>query len=212
MSTPSPAPAPRPRRRRWVFVPLTLLLLLLIAFTWAYVRGTSAETEVRNPATASDPPVSQLHRTPDGYVAVRAAVILPQPRQKVWEVVTDFAHYGDFLPYVKDVTAERQPDGVTVVSGQAKSAFSGYWAFTLAAHEEKKEDWRVWWKEKGEGEVRLNHGGWTLQDAGADQTLLILELDAEVKSTPTWVLRNFFLYRLRQVLAAVKMQLEAKTE
>jgi len=70
----------------------------------------------------------------------------------------------------------------------------------------------VWWQEKGEGEVRVNRGGWTLEDAGADQTLLILELDAEVKSTPTWVLRNFFLYRLRQVLAAVKTHLEAKTE
>jgi len=109
MSAPSPAaaPAPRPRRRRWVLVPLALLLLLLVALLWAYVRGTSAETEARNPAKPSDPPISQLHRTPDGYVAVRAAVIVPQPRQKVWEAVTDFAHYGDFLPYVKDVTSER---------------------------------------------------------------------------------------------------------
>src|SRR5262245_8259021 len=129
MSAPAPSPpaARRPRRRRWLMVPLALLLLVLVGVVWAYARGTSSAATPRNPASASDPPVSQLYRTPDGQTTVRAAVLVPHPRQKVWEVVTDFAHYGDVLPYVKDVTAEKGPEDVTVVSGEAKSAFRGYW-------------------------------------------------------------------------------------
>lgn len=206
MSASTPAPAPKPaRRRRWAVVPVVLLLLLLAALAWAYARGTGAESEARDPSGAADPPVSQLLRREDGHVTVRASVVVPSPRQKVWDVVTDFANYGDLLPYVKGVTAEGRKDGTKLVKGEAKSAVSGYWAFELKAHEEKHEPaWRVWWKEKGEGEVLVNDGGWTLYEHGPGETLLVLELEAEVRGTPTWVLRNFFLYRLRRVVAAVR--------
>ena len=138
MSAPPSPPAPRPRRRRWLFVPLTLVVLMLVVLLWAYVRGTSSDPVARNPARPSDPPVSQLYRTADGHTTVRAAVLVSQPRQKVWDVVTDFDHYGDVLQaYMRDVTAERQPDGTKLVKGEAKSTFAGYWKFELTAHEDK---------------------------------------------------------------------------
>jgi len=219
MSAPAPAPttppaAPR-RRRRWLFVPLMLLLMMLVALVWAYLRGTSAETEPRNPTGPADPPVSQLYRSPEGHTTVRAAVVVARPRKKVWEVVRDFDHYGDVLGnYLKDVKAEPGDDGTRVVSGEAKSLFTGYWKFQMTAHEDDKDAaaWRVWWKEQGDGEVRVNNGGWTLTETAPGETLLVLELEAEVRNAPTWLLRNFFLYRLREAVASVKSYVEAKKE
>jgi ribosome-associated toxin RatA of RatAB toxin-antitoxin module len=195
-----------------MLVPLLLLILLVVTTAWAYVRGTSADAEVRNPTSSAEPPISQLRRLDDGHITVRAAGVLPYPRQKVWAVVTDFAHYSDFLPYVKDVTVEPAQDGTKkLVKGKAKSAFYGYWDFQLHANEEKEkaDEWRVWWREKGEGEVLVNNGTWALREAGTGETLLVLELETEVRSTPNWLLRNFYLYRLRQVIAAVRARLDA---
>jgi uncharacterized membrane protein len=184
-----------------------LLVLMLVTFVWAYLRGAVAETEERNPAGPADPPVSQLYRNPDGHVAVRAAVVVPRPREKVWAVVRDFDHYGDVLgAYLKDVKATPAEGGGWAVSGEAKSMVVGYWKFEMLAHEDRKGSgpWRLWWKEESGGEVRLNNGGWTLTELSPDETLLVLELEAEVRGAPTWLLRNFFLYRLRDAVARVK--------
>lgn len=211
----TPSPAPEPRRRPWMLVPLMLLLFVLITVVWAYLRGTSAETEEHNPNSATDPPVSQLHRSGSGHTAVRAAVIIAQPRQKVWEVVSDFDRYGDVLgDYVRDVKATKNQDGTWAVKGEAKALFSGYWTFEMTARAENEQGrpWRLWWQEQGDGEVRLNRGAWTLTELTPNETLLALELEAEVKGAPTWVLRNFFLYRLREAVAAVKKHVEAKKE
>ncbi len=206
----APATSPR-RRRRWVVIPVLLLLLVLGTGVWFYVRGTWADTTPRNP-TQPGRPVSQLYRTPDGHTTVRAAILLEQPRAAVWQVVTDFAHYDDFLPYLRDISVEEGMEGATVMTGEAKSAFSGYWPFTIHIHTNKGEkEWRAWWDEKGDGQVQVNRGGWALSEPAPGRTLLVLALEAEVRDTQTFILRNFFLYRLRQVLKHVENRLEQET-
>lgn len=207
-ATPAPATRVRPRRR-WLLFPIVLLTLFLLAIGWAYHRGTSAEETARNPASANEP-VSQLYRTADGHTTVRAAMLLDHPREKVWEVVTDFANYDRFLPYLKGVTVS-PGEGGDLVAGEAKSAFGGYWDFRLTAKRDRSGGaWTVRWDERGDGQVRVNRGGWTLEEPEPGRTLLALDLEAEVQGTQTWVLRNFFLYRLRQVMQAVKARLEEK--
>lgn len=211
MSTPSAEPKKPRRRRGWLLIPLTLLGLLLAVGVWAYVRGSSAESTPRDPDRVEQRPLSQVVKTPEGHTTVRAAILLDVPRDRAWKLVTDFANYHRLLPYLKDIEAEPTDGGATRLSGLAQSALPGYWAFTLDAHAEKKEPaWRVWWDETGAGPVLLNRGGWTLREPSEGQTLLVLELEAVVKGYPTWVLRNFFLYRLRQVLEAVKARLAEK--
>src|SRR5262245_40564278 len=125
----SAAPVPktyvRPRRR-WLLIPIGLIALILLAFVWAYNRGTSAETTTRNPASSAERPVSQLYKTADGHTTVRAAIRLDVPREKVWEVVTDFANYDRFLPYLQDISVTpASEEGPMKLSGEAKSPFRG---------------------------------------------------------------------------------------
>ena len=204
----TPAP-PRRRRKRWWVVPAALLAVVLAAGAWAYVRGTWADTQPHDPAGVEDGPVSQVYQAPDGGKQVRAAVVLPYPREQVWKVVTDYAHYGDFLPYLADLEVT-PADGGCHMKGQAKSALPGWWPFELDVREAKApEHWSAAWDQAGDP-VRVNKGGWVLTPAGEGRTLLVLYLETEVRGTPTFLIRNAYLHRLKEVLRAVEQRVGAQ--
>jgi ribosome-associated toxin RatA of RatAB toxin-antitoxin module len=208
MNTPLPTPGPRKRRwSRWLLIPAVLMALFGVVVLAAYIRGEWAETTPRDPAAVG--PVSQVYQSPDGQKQVRCAVRLPYPREKVWAVVTDYAHYGESLPYLRDVQVEPLPDGARL-TGEAQAAFQGDWHFQTDLHEEKTGDaWSVRWDQPG-GDLLVNRGGWEARAVGPDETLLVLTLEAQVAACPTFILRDFFLYRLPQVLQSVDRRVQAR--
>lgn len=210
MTAPPATPAPpRRRRKRWLIVPAALLALVLAAGAAAYVRGTRADAQPRDPAAVADGPVSQVFQSPDGGKQVRAAVLLPYPREQVWKVVTDYEHYGEFLPYLADL--EVTPgDGGCHMKGQAKSALPGWWPFEIDVREaQTPQRWSATWDQAGDP-VRVNKGGWELTPAGEGQTLLVLHLETEVRGTPTFLIRNVYLHRLKEVLRVVAQRVQAQ--
>jgi ribosome-associated toxin RatA of RatAB toxin-antitoxin module len=211
MTAPLPPPTkPGRRRARLLVVPVLLLGLGTLAFVIFYIRGTWATTQPRNPTSVAEGPVSQMYQTPAGDKVVRCAIVLPHPAERVWAVVTDYPHYSDFLPYLSNVEATPSDDGC-VMKGQAASAVSGTCPFEITVREDKHAR-RVAWDEKpAQGDVLLNRGSWELTPVGNDQTLLVLTLQAEVRSSPDFFLRNFFLYRLKQVVRAVERRLKSQT-
>jgi uncharacterized protein YndB with AHSA1/START domain len=153
--------------------------------------------------------VSQVYQAPDGGKRVRAAVVLPYPREQVWKVVTDYPHYGDFLPYLGDLEVTPTESGCHM-KGQARSALPGWWPFEIDIRQEQSPDgWSAGWDQPGDP-VRVNKGGWLLTPAGEGQTLLVLYLETEVRGTPTFLIRNVYLHRLKEVLRAVGRRVEAQ--
>jgi uncharacterized protein YndB with AHSA1/START domain len=215
MSAPTRVPAAKQKRRRTrlLFIPLALLALGLLALLIVYIRGTWATTQPHNPTSVSEGPVCQVFQNPKGGKAVRCAILLPYPRQRVWDVVTDYGHYSDFLPYLKDTEAARKGD-LWELRGQAASAVSGDWPFNITITEEKESvPWRVWWDNRPtQGAVAVNRGSWELTESSPNQTLLVLTLQAEVHSTPTFFLRNILLYRLKQVVRALEKRLQSQSQ
>jgi ribosome-associated toxin RatA of RatAB toxin-antitoxin module len=192
-----------------LLVPAALLALVLAVVAVAYARGTWADTAPRDPASPSDGPVSQVLQTPDGGKQVRSAILLPYPREQVWQVVTDYAHYGDFLPYLTDLEVT-PAEGGCHMKGQAKSALPGWWPFAIDIHEEQTpQRWSAGWDQAGDP-VRVNKGGWELTPAGEGQTKLVLHLETEVRGTPTFLIRNAYLHRLKEVLRAVERRVQAQ--
>jgi hypothetical protein len=97
------------------------------------------------------------------------------------------------------------------LKGQAASAVSGNWPFEIKMLEVKSAKlWIAWWDDTpAEGEVAVNRGSWELIEAGPNETLLVLTLQAEVRSTPNFLLRNVLLHRLKKVVRAVESRLQS---
>jgi hypothetical protein len=207
-STPPATPAPPRRHGRRLAIPLILLAALLVAGVVLFIRGTWASDTSLDPAGGEAGPVAQVYQPPGEGKRVRCAMRLPYPPDRVWAAVTDYDHYGDFLPYIKDVKAERK-GGACQVTGQAQSLLGGYWPFTINVREKQDGGRRVaYWEEKGGSEVRLNRGSWEVIPSGDGQTLLVLSLEAEVHNYPTFILRNAFLHRLKGVLRNVERHVQ----
>jgi hypothetical protein len=195
-----------------LLVPVVLVVVVLVSIVVMYVRGTWAVTTPTTPAPGQGP-VSEIALDTDGTKMVRAAVVLPYPRDQVWKVVTDYAEYGSILIYLNRIEVNRNPDGSVHMQGLAQSALYGYWPFAIDIHEKKEGDtWTSRWNQQGaSGElVRVNRGGWTVTALGSDSTLLVLTLEAEVGNYPTFFLRNYFLARLPRVLRAVESRIAAQ--
>jgi len=205
MTSPSPTPAPKPRRPFWRNIPWIVLGGIILGLAFLYVRGTWASGEPINPASVEQGPVSQVYLDPEHGRTVRAAILLPHPPKKVWALVTNYGRYDGLFGHLKGVTA----DG-TALRGQARSAFGGWWDFAIVMTEAKDgTTWRATWDQPG-GSLRVNRGGWTVSPAGDGKTLLTLSLEAQVEEYPTFFIRNAFLGRLPQALAAVAAELDAR--
>jgi hypothetical protein len=211
MSTSTPTSPPRRRRRRWLVIPIALLVLLAGGTLWTFVRGTRADSEPLPPESV-DVPVCHLYRDADGQTYVRAVVLLRHPAKAVWAVVTDYAHYDQFLPYLQDIQVTPGKDGVHMKGG-AESVLAGYWPFELDVRETHGVDSeRAEWDAPAGEQVVVNRGGWTVRETSPGETLLELRLEAEVKGYPTFILRNMFLHRLPLVLDAVARQLNTQAK
>ncbi len=208
MSQPAPTPPPPRKPRRGLLIAWFILICVVGLMVFFYARGHWAGTTPLDPTTPEQGPLTQLLRLPDGHVTVRSAIVLPYPREKVWAAVTDYARYPDFLPYVKDMTAERG-EGGTVVSGEAQAIIGGYWKFTMTVKERRDGDWAARWDEPPSGQILVNRGGWTARELGEGRTLLALDLETEAKGNPRFVMRNFYLYRLGRVMEAVRARLDS---
>jgi ribosome-associated toxin RatA of RatAB toxin-antitoxin module len=204
---PTAQPAPRHRRRRLI-IPLVLLVVLAGVVGYLAVHGTGADETAQDPASVEEGPIAQVYQPPGDTKRVRAAMILNLTPGRVRKLVTDYRHYSDFLPYLKDVQAEQTKDGYHL-TGLAKSILPGYWPFAIDVREERSGNYLVVrWNERGGGKVRVNSGSWEVMPHGKDQTLLVLSLEAEVDNVPSFVMRNVFLYRLKHVLRQVDRHLK----
>ena len=213
MST-SPAPQPtataEPKRvKKRIYIPTILLVLLLVVGVGFYVRGTWADTVAKDPDGPDAGTVTQLLQKQNGNVEVRCAVVVDAPPKDVWAVVTDYAKHPDFLPYVKSLKADVQPDGQTLIDGVAHSRIWGSWPFqSMTTHLENPKEgaYSALWSEEDKGEFKVSRGGWSLTpiDKNLKQTLLVFNIQVELKSSPNFLVRNIIMDRLHTILKAVR--------
>ncbi len=210
MDTTKPAAARSARhvtKRQAVVVVLSALLVFLVL--GAYFRGTWAETRPDVPRSSSEGIFTQLYQTADGRKQVRVATVVDYPLEKVWAVLTDYEHYPEIFPQVKTCQSTRDPKGRHQVQGVI-ATLVGEWPFEVPiVHEEYLDDCQAYWNEP-RGDLTVNRGSWWAKRWGEGQTLLILNLDLEVASYPTFLVRNYLLSRLPAVVAAVNNRLKAQ--
>jgi|HubBroStandDraft_3_1064219.scaffolds.fasta_scaffold01270_4 hypothetical protein len=139
--------------------------------------------------------------------------IIEAPPERVFRAVTDFAHYQEFMPFVRRSDAEPQPDG-SVVSFQALrlppplgSRHYKIRAFTL--HEEAPRPiWRTWWSFiPGSGNVAGHHGSWTLVELGPGRTLGVCRLATDPGGgIPAWAVSRGTAQTLPYIFSGLRQQ------
>jgi hypothetical protein len=196
-------PRPRlPRSFRLLALPAALLAGALGA---AVVRGTRAEEPLDPPPAAG--PVCQVCRAPGGGKEVRCAARLPYPLERVWEVVTDYGHYGDICECLHADDVRHEPDGRCRVAARARALLGGEVPFAVELrHEQDLDEYSASW-DQADGRVVVNRGRWLLRPAGRSETLVSLSLEVQVRGVPTFLLRNLSRGRLREVVLAVERRL-----
>src|SRR4051812_15615075 len=95
----------------WLTPPLALALAPLAVVLGMLVRGHWADDAERDPTTVEEGPRTQLVRGPDGSVEARCAVLLPFTLEEVWQVLTDYEHFGDVCSCLRADRIDHDPAG-----------------------------------------------------------------------------------------------------
>ena len=206
---PQPAAAEPKRAKKRIYIPMILLVLLLLVAAGFYVRGTWADTVIKDPDGPDAGTITQLLEKKNGNVVVRCAVVVDAPPKDVWDVVTDYSKHPDFLPYVTRIDATKQADGLVKIDGEVHSRIWQTWPFiSMVTHTESPADgtYSALWSEEDQGEFKVSRGGWSLTPIGKDmkQTLLVFNMQVELKSSPNFIVRNVIMDRLHAILKAVR--------
>jgi hypothetical protein len=216
MSTPAPDSTSTPQRRRVkkrILIPAIVLGLLLLFVLLAYVRGTWAASEVRNPQTAGEGTITQLYRTPQGDTQVRCAILVDAPIEKVWAVVRDYGKHGSFLPHFGEIVVGPAEGERVHLVGTAHTWPWGDWPFSVDMDHKKVSDteYVASWDNPSEA-MPVDRGSWTLQATGPNQTLLVLALQIEAARYPTVFVNNILMDRMYRVVSALRDEVNRRQE
>jgi uncharacterized membrane protein len=211
-----PAAAPPRRIKKRFLIPAILLGIFALFLLGAYIRGTWADAEPRDPKTAEDGIICHIYQTPEGHKPVRCSVLLDRPIDKVWKVLTDYDNWSEVFPTLHaepiKVTPQAGPrDGVRPSSyhlaGTASSVL-GSWPFGISVEQTQTAQKRVIsWSERPGGDVLLNRGSFTLIPREG-KTLLVYSLEVELARYPNFVVRNVLLNRQPGVVRALMEHLD----
>ncbi|MEZ0228516.1 MAG: SRPBCC family protein [Planctomycetota bacterium] len=194
----------RPR----VLLPLIFVLAVGGGIGGFFVRGTWADGIVRTPTTHADGMIRQLLLTTEGRKIVRGALVVDAPIDAVWDAITDYDHFADFMPNVASLHSSVEADGRFKLSGIVTTFAADFPVELHVKHD--RAAWTTSWDE-ATGEFAVNKGHWTLEKHGTgDHTLVVYELDIEVKGYPSPVVRALVLHRLKKTLRAVEKRVSPK--
>jgi hypothetical protein len=204
-TNPGPTATPTPPRRRFKkrYLILAVAAVLAGALLVLIVRGTWADTRLRNPQVPADGAVCYLYQAPDGHKEVRAALVLDCPAAAVWSVVTDYDHFSDIFPYERSTHWEPDPDGRIHLTGLAHSRLYGDWPFDVHVRHEETPDGKIASWDGPTPDLPVNRGSWTVTPLGPDRTLLVLSIEWRMRHVPDFYTHNILLDRLKPMVRAV---------
>lgn len=192
-----------PPRRRARLVAMSMGALFAALLVWAVVRGTWATRKLHNPATPEAGAVTQLALGDDGRKHVRCARVVNAPLERVWATVTGYDRFTQLFPRLTNAAAAPQPDGRTRLGGTVDGSVFGTFTFSVdVRHERSAAGAEASWDQPG-GSLTVNRGRWRLTPLEGGRTLLVYELEAELDSVPSFIVRLALMTYLPDIVRAV---------
>jgi ribosome-associated toxin RatA of RatAB toxin-antitoxin module len=147
--------------------------------------------------------ITELTEGPGGRKDARAKVLIAAPPEKVWEAITDFEHYKEFMPLTSESYVKRREGSdvwfYTEISVPLKTI-----RYEIKLHLDKPA-WKMDWTYV-EGDLRSNEGGWQLEPyAGGSETYALYRAFVSISfSVPGFIANRITQGSLPQILAAVR--------
>lgn len=189
--------------KKRVIALLSSFLILGVFFLIAYVRGTLAETVERNPNSPQDKMVIQLYQNAQGQKIVRGSLLVDFPIAQVWDTITNYEKFTQIFKNMTALTAKKMEDNFYQLQGTAHTFLGDYPFQAKVKHEESATQCSVSWNESTDPTITLNRGGWTLIPKN-NQTLVVYSIEIELKSYPTFLVRNFLMFQTKLVLKEIQ--------
>ncbi|HWM94284.1 MAG TPA: SRPBCC family protein [Thermoanaerobaculia bacterium] len=118
--------------------------------------------------------------------------LIEAPPKRVFRAVMDLDHWDEFMPFVVESDARREPDG-SVVSFQRLELPPLIGERHLRIRVRSRTEGRTWKVEwdyvPGSGNIKAQRGAWTLEEAGPGKTRATLRLYTDPGgSAPGWAM------------------------
>ena len=118
--------------------------------------------------------------------------IVDFPPARVFAALADFAHWSEFMPFLRRSEVRREPDGAFLCD-QSLDLPGGLRRYRVratarAAAGGAESPWRIAWSYvPGSGDIRAQRGSWTLVPWGAGRTLAVLRLASDPGGVSAWL-------------------------
>jgi len=152
---------------------------------------------------------------PRGLAEEHGRGIVDAPPARVFAALTDFAHYQEWVPFVKRSDAAASADGSVASFQSLALPFPlGRRYYRLKARiaveaEGAARVWRTWWTYvPGSGNVADHYGWWVLVPAAANRTLAACALYTDPGgSTPAWALHRGTAETMPYIFSGLRQQI-----
>jgi len=114
------------------------------------------------------------------------------PPARVYAALADFAHWSEFMPFMRRSEARREPDGSFLCDQSLDLPGGGrrYAVRAVARPAAGGADaaWRIAWSYvPGSGDIAAQRGSWTLLPYGGGRTLAVLRLVSDPGGASSWL-------------------------
>jgi hypothetical protein len=122
--------------------------------------------------------------------------VIEAPPERVFRALTDYAHWQEFMPFLKQADARPQADGsvlsrhvMALPSPLGERRYQVRFTQGIEAGPEGKTWWIRWAYVEGSGNVSGHHGSWQLTALGPGRTLAVCRLYTDPGGlTPHWAI------------------------
>ncbi len=193
--------------KRW----LIALVVVAVAVVGLCHKGLMAEAVEKLPMTSAEGVVSQLLvDAATGHKVVQASLVIDAPADRVWDVVTDYAHFSEIFPMMSNSSVERTSDGRRRLSATVSlSPTPISWTFSVKINHEKSDRVRIAEWDDPSGRITVNRGFMRVEDLGEGKTRVVHRIDTCVRPFPSFVLRAAMLASSDEMLDAVRARVVA---
>ncbi|MBN1960663.1 MAG: SRPBCC family protein [Deltaproteobacteria bacterium] len=107
---------------------------------------------------------------------VQQEILINAPIECVFNIITDYENYSDFLPDMKSVTVESRKDGIALVRFEIELIMRVSYTLRLVEEPPRRLSWTLHYAKM----ISLNNGSWELEPKD-DKTLARYALEVKLR-------------------------------